>query len=603
MPSLLSLSRTQAWLVLIIVAAPVALIAGPRLDLEIVDQQFRLLRQYYGVISVDQDPVVVGIDEQTYQEYEWPFGLWHPYFGQFLKAMAVAKAKAVVMDVVLPQKPLPETLTRFADNGQYVYHDDILLEGVLDLSDANIPLIIAEAPDESGTRIIRGYSDLLSLMTSLDDTDRFFGMAQVLRDPDGVFRRYAPYVADRPSLATATLIKLDEATVPREEGTINFLLGGTAKYVPLHTLTGWFNEGNVDVLTKTLSDRVVLLGVVTSTQDRKPLPVRILDPSYDQSNLYQPGVIVHFQALRTYLQQRLIHSVDPWLTNILALMLFMAWWFSANFRSAVLTTLAAGMGLIGLSTILLLNDLRLGVGSAVIILAVAVIGRLAFESMQAFQERRQLKSTFSGYVSPPVLSLILDGEISADYSGETRRVCVLFSDIRGFTARSENQNPRRTISLLNRYFEQMVDCVHRHEGTVDKFIGDGLMAFFGAPNSLDNSARQGINAARDMLDSLKQLNRQLQEEGEDPLAIGIGLHYGEVVIGHVGSPGRHEYTAIGDTVNVAARLESLTRDLGYPILMSQEFTRVLGEDADWVDLGRHPLKGHSGMHLFAVDSA
>ncbi|MGI9316539.1 MAG: adenylate/guanylate cyclase domain-containing protein, partial [bacterium] len=201
---------------------------------------------------------------------------------------------------------------------------------------------------------------------------------------------------------------------------------------------------------------------------------------------------------------------------------------------------------------------------------------------------------------PPVLSSILKGEISAGHKGEVRRVCVLFSDIRAFTARSENQSPQVIISLLNRYFEQMVDCVHCYDGTVDKFIGDGLMAFFGAPNSLDNSAQYALNAATTMLDRLDVLNQELRNEGVEPLNVGIGLHFGDVVVGHVGSSGRHEYTAIGDTVNVASRLEDLTRDLGYPILLSEDFHNALGENIHCTELGYQSLKGHSGMKVFGV---
>lgn len=168
-----------------------------------------------------------------------------------------------------------------------------------------------------------------------------------------------------------------------------------------------------------------------------------------------------------------------------------------------------------------------------------------------------------------VLHEILAGRLRPGVGGERRRVCVLFSDIRDFTGRSEREPPERILALLNRYFEDMTAAVHAHNGTVDKFIGDGLMAFFSAPNP---------SAA--------------------PVQIGIGLHAGDAIIGHVGSRERHEYTAIGDTVNIAARLEGLTKEAGFPIVCTQTVVEALCPDAGLLPLGQKPIKGHTPVAVF-----
>jgi len=588
-------SRLLAWLVAASVAVPVGVLLGHRLDLKIVDQQFSLLRAANGPVATDDDLVLVGISEQTYLDYEWPLGLWHPYFGQYLSAMAKAGVRGLVLDVVMPQKPLPPALVELADRGHYEYHDDRLLAALIELSKSEIPVVIAEAPNESGTRVIRGYSELLSVLASAGSLDRYFGMAQVDRDQDDVHRRYRAAISARPTLAAHIATQLG---VRADDGMINYLIGDVIDYIPMQTVTGWLQTGNIDRLKSHFADKVVVLGAVTTTQDRKPLPVRLLDPQLDQSGLHQPGVIVHFQALRSYLNGGLIGPVNKAIPVLLSLIALLCWWLSSRVAVQIFSLVIAGSVLTGLSTISLMNGSYLSVGSPLIILFLTLIGRILYESLLAFRDRKQLTASFSGYVSPLVLSSILSGDISASRDGEIRRVCVLFSDIRRFTSRSADQRPDVIISLLNRYFERMVECVHRHGGTVDKFMGDGLMAFFGAPNLLQSPAKEAMQAAVSMLDCLTSLNDELAHDNIEPLQIGIGLHVGEVVVGHVGSLGRHEYTAIGDTVNAAARLEGLTQETGYPIVLSENVYDELGDRVRCDDLGLQVLKGRGSMRVY-----
>jgi class 3 adenylate cyclase len=197
-----------------------------------------------------------------------------------------------------------------------------------------------------------------------------------------------------------------------------------------------------------------------------------------------------------------------------------------------------------------------------------------------------------------VLEEILSGRIKPGVGGERRHLCVLFSDIRSFTTRSETQPPEMIIKLLNDYFEEMTASVHRYGGTIDKFIGDGLMAFFGAPSPRENAVQDAFDAARDMLQRLVVLNERLQAESIEPIRIGVGLDAGEVVVGHVGSKQRHEYTVIGDTVNTASRLEGLTKELGYPVIVSAGAVDMLDNKDRLVDLGKQAVKGRAPVPVF-----
>jgi len=174
---------------------------------------------------------------------------------------------------------------------------------------------------------------------------------------------------------------------------------------------------------------------------------------------------------------------------------------------------------------------------------------------------------------------------------------VMFADIRGYTTRAQEMRPEEVIRFLNRYFERVVAIVHAHGGTVISFMGDGIMVAFGTPRPLDNPCRAAFETALDMQAFVAELSASLAAEGAQPIDIGIGLNAGEALCGHVGSPERHEYSAIGDVTNVASRLQSLTKEQGYRILISAEVARFLQRN-DLQPLGALPIRGHAPVEAF-----
>ncbi|MFO0482589.1 MAG: adenylate/guanylate cyclase domain-containing protein, partial [bacterium] len=177
-------------------------------------------------------------------------------------------------------------------------------------------------------------------------------------------------------------------------------------------------------------------------------------------------------------------------------------------------------------------------------------------------------------------------------------LCVMFGDIRDFTQLTERSEPEEIVDLLNRYFSQVTAAVHRHQGTIDNFRGDGIMCMFGAPQPSADPAQEGFSAARDILTGIDQLNAELVAQSRPAIAMGLGLALGEAVVGRVGSAERNEYTAIGDCANVAARLEGLTRELGYPVLVNNHVASALQPGIAFDDLGYHALKGHAPVQVF-----
>lgn len=198
--------------------------------------------------------------------------------------------------------------------------------------------------------------------------------------------------------------------------------------------------------------------------------------------------------------------------------------------------------------------------------------------LEDITEEKRVRSTMSRYMSKEVADQLLSaGE--AELGGKEQKVTVLFSDVRSFTSIAEALGPRETVSLLNEYFTEMVDVIFRHDGILDKYIGDGIMALFGSPFLGPNDADNALAAADEMMQRLATLNRRRAETGQAPLDIGIGFSSGPTVIGNIGSVRRMEYTVIGDTVNLASRLEGATKQYGAKILLSEMTVRELKRPA------------------------
>lgn len=213
--------------------------------------------------------------------------------------------------------------------------------------------------------------------------------------------------------------------------------------------------------------------------------------------------------------------------------------------------------------------------------------------MKNIREMEQgIRGVFSKFVPAEIIDdLVGRHEASELLAGEKRNVAVLFSDIRSFTEISEHNSPEEVVSFLNSYFEVMTSAILRHGGTVDKYIGDAILAVFGAPKSYPNNAERAVNAAFDMLRSMSKVNTGKLKLPEGGLDMGIGIHEGDVIVGNIGSKERFDYTVIGDTVNLASRLEGLTKHYKSHIIVSESVKEKLKGKILFREIDRVRVKG------------
>jgi len=554
-------------------------------DLKLLDAQFRLLRAWFPQ-PVAREVVVVGIDEDTARRFPEPITLWHAHLSRFLGAMTQARPAVVGIDIVLPDRSYDAVLPG---------SDKLLMKGMLEARRV-FPLVLALTVDPSG-KLRTVYPPFLTLAGPGGA-----GYALFPVEPDGMVRRFDERLGEggEPAPTLPGQMARHLKVEPRA-GPIDYWRGTQFDYVPLHRVLEWHAANDRQALERAFRGKPVFLGTVLPFTDRQLAPVQLA--SWEHDALDTPGVLLHAQALRNLLGNGLIQSVPRAVVAALAIGAALLWFVSASTSLIVAGLAAIAVVLYGGSTWLLTQGWFAPVSAPLLTAALAFGGRNAYDTLLKLRERRLLRASFGGYVSPSVLEGILAGRIQPNLGGVNQFVCVLFSDIRGYTTRSERMTPEQVISFLNRYFEQTVALIHERGGAVMSFMGDGIVAVFGAPKPLDNPCREAFDAARAMLKYVAELNGQFRGEGEAPMDIGIGLHAGEAVIGHVGSSTRHDYTVIGDVTNVASRLETLTKEAGYRVVVSHVVAKQLGAANGLAFLGPMAIKGHTPVEVYGYDQA
>lgn len=530
---------------------------------------------------------IVAIDESSFSEigrqWPWPRSL----HARLVEVLAAEGASVVAFDVLFaePSKPGEDAaLCRsIRSHGRVVLAADIeYLHG----------------KTYAGEMVVEPFEDLLDGAS--------VGIAAVPLDPDGVVRRHPSLSGGQRSLAEAVAALYAGKHLRAPEGAWIRYLGPPGTFAMVSYYQGLAPS---EFLPKGFfKDKIVLVGRAVKTSPEPGRSGLDLFPTpflFSSGSRLMAGVEIHANMIHGLLQGR-------WVTRLsrggsLALFVSLAavvglvqtgW---KPLRSGLLTSLCLVLYGAGVSAAFLVRDAWLPTLPAVLcfVLPYGAAGARAY--LQSERKRRQIRNVFARYLSPAVLRSVLSHPEDVRLGGHRAEVTVLFTDLAGFTGLAEKLEPEAVGKVLNLYFTEMTRIVFAHKGTIDKFIGDSIMAFWGTPLADDEHAANACRAALAMQARMATLREEMRREGLPELRMRIGIHAGEVLVGNFGSSELYNYTILGDAVNLASRLEGANKDLGTEILASRAVVERAGPAVRAKPLGRIQVRGRAeGIEVFEL---
>ncbi len=556
-------------------------------------------------LAPDKDIVIVDIDDASLARMQDTAGSWpwpRSVHGELLQGIAKQQPRAIVFDILFSERDefRPESDREFNRSLQglnNVYFPMVRRDAELDKQGAPA----AQVAVMLGLRRTEHADDKARIAVlpplAVDPAYWRAGTINFEEDADGVGRRYQIYTDAYgwliPSLPARVAQDLGYA-VPNQPDMVLAWRGGpgTFKHISYADLYEDFNREHARRALDELKGKIVIIGTAaTGLHDMRVTPM---------ASLY-PGTEILATAIDDLKNQRMMHRTQGDFALYLAFLL-LALLNIAFLRG--MNAIKVGVALLSISLLALLVSYlavaRLYLLPVLLPLMLAWACYFVFALREYLLERKsreQAVQMFSRFVNPHVVKeLVAHGGLSR--AGESRQITILFSDIRGFTTLSEKRTPQQVVELLNRYFTLQVEVVFRHGGSLDKFIGDAIMAFWGAPLDDPDHACHAVEAAMEMGEVLQRFKKELGEEDAN-FDVGIGIHTGPAVVGLIGSEQRREYTAIGDTVNLGSRIEGLTKGVSR-ILVSRETMEACGDAYQFKSFGSFKVKGREQeVELFA----
>lgn len=503
------------------------------------------------------DVVVIAIDDASRRAITEPMAYWQPEVAKLVRALARSKARAIGIDLLFSTS------------------DDRSRSEARQLAQA-----LAEA-DSSGTPVILGYALNAALppsppyLLAATASPRRLGYMDLPGDEDDAVRRFVPCREDPPEVAYSLGTRLALAAL-QQEGACELdsrrlrtqslraeMDGQHSLSVPFERVPEPLRLSFVEALQLAeidggkrldglLAGKLVLIGSY-ELQDRHVTPLQ-------SAGERAAGVDIHAAIAQSLYSGQVLRPAPAWIVWSLAFICALmggaavfAFRWQLSLFTAVIVILFSVLPMWAARAFGTVLPVMPELSSAVCVVLVAGVYRYRTES----RSQRELREQFGKFVSPEVVEQIVrDG---LELGGTRRFVTILFADVRGFTTYAERMSPEVLVVQLNEYLDAMTEAIIAEGGYVDKFIGDGILAVFGAPVAQRDSAWHGVLAANRMLERLADLNTRWRKEARAEWSIGIGIHSGDAVVGNIGSWRKLDYTVVGDTVNTASRIESLTK--------------------------------------------
>lgn len=573
------------------------------------DIQSRLLRSEK---VLDSKIKVILVDEASLTamsdmvgRWPWPRAIW----ADLLDFLSMGGARAVLFDVLFLERQdmvNDRTLIDATNASKTVYHSLMIRKEIPDQGSGINTYLNRPMPVEFVNRFalknVSGklhlkpggeYNEFALPIAGLAEASKGITVVEFTPDSDGVYRRtqplrgyqekyfpvlgLAPFIDDKSAIVIQNhAITINDRTIPVDEnGNCIINMYGLNK-VDTYSMSGVFaslqkiRKGEVEnllVTPETFNDSIVFIALsAVGGADLKPIPMA---PS-------APGVMLHVFLANNYLKNDFMRPPDKRLTFISMLIgVFVTTW-AVMFNKRLIMRAVFPLVMLVLYMGFALSAFRFNMLVDVVpfVFTTSTTGFLFFGYLTFTEaaEKRQVSNLFTQYVSKDVLNEVLHNykEYLKTSAGQKVELTVLFSDIRGFTTMSETTPPEKIVEMLNIHFSVMAGIILKHHGTIDKYIGDAIMAFWGAPVKIDDHAEKAVLAAVEMLKGVSEVNKTLKELGFDhEVKIGIGINTGVATIGNIGSEQKKNYTVVGDTINISSRLESITKEYDTPLLFSE----------------------------------
>lgn len=559
---------------------------------------------YQRPAATDGEIVVIGMDQRALEELgpmPWP----RDYMAEaieYLNADPDARPAVIGVDVLY----IGEGADPDAD--EYLVEAAAQYDNVVFASAATFDSRIVELADGGfylDDRAVVAWDTPFDALADVSGT----GHINAMHDADG-FIRHAMLYVDVPDVGRVSSFSrvIYERWCAARGETPNpapQTSGDAFFYLPFTAAPGAYYDGVsvLDLLTGEIesdyfADKIVLIGpYATGMQDAYVTAIEHAEPMY--------GIEIQANAIDAFRAGFAPREANGRMQLIVLFLLCAAalWWFLGRaLKYSVPVWLAVSAGWVALCFVFYRGGSILHVLYVPLFVTVLFIAGVAVNYVQAAREKHRVQNTFGHYIDPAVMKqLIEQGSGALELGGKLYDIAVLFVDIRGFTTMSEALDPPTVVEIINRYLTLTTECIMKNHGTLDKFVGDCTMAFWNAPVAQDDAIYLACRAAMDMVEGSKAVGEELMARFGRTVSFGVGVNYGPAVVGNIGAPKRMDYTAIGDTVNTAARLEANAP--GGTVYISRVVADALGDRAKTTSLGGAiKLKGKAeGFEVLTLD--
>jgi adenylate cyclase len=506
-----------------------------------------------------KDVVIVVADEPSFKELgqQWPWS--RQRHATVVENLARAGARAIIFDILFPEPSLDPR------------DDEIFAAAIKKAGNVSLGKFNSFTQRENYIQSI-----VVEPVPILKEAAAVTGLVNHFPDQDGIVRYAYKYLDSSPSLAYSGCLAASLEGMGCTENT--FLIDFKQELTAVPIISYYQVLENL-VDPDTFTDKFVFIGLGSEVKvDAQGAVDAFPTPFFRFKKKMMYGVEIHANALMTLLSGCGLKMFDtPLMLLIFFSLSITPFWVR---KKPMLLTTVGGGGIVGLGafSMILFNiqGLVIDIMPAVLATAANTLFLGLNEFRRSHKERRYIKHAFESYVSSDIVKTILDNPATLTLGGERKELTVMFADINGFTTVSETLEPEELVSVLNDYLQLITQVVLEHKGTLDKYIGDAVMAFFGAPVHFENHAYKAC-AASLFLDS--HLNRREKTAAAVFSGITMGINTGHMIVGNIGSQKRFDYTVIGDTVNLAARLEGLNKTYGTALIIGENTKKHLTKDA------------------------